>query len=348
MIIVLKTGARETDIAAVEEKVRELGYQPHTIRGEVRTVVAAVGDESTHGSLEPLTHLPMVDRVLPIQKKYKLISRETHPEPAVVKVGDLTVGNGQFHVIAGPCSVETEEQTLTVARAVRRAGATMLRGGAFKPRTSPYSFQGLGAKGLEILARAKAETGLPIVTEVVREGDLELMCSQVDVLQIGARNALNYSLLEAVADTGKPILLKRGAAATVQEWLLAAEYIVKRGNRNVILCERGIRTFETATRNTLDLSAVAVAKLECRLPVIVDPSHGAGRWDIIIPLSKAAAAVGADGLIIEVHPQPEMALSDGDQQLEPELFARLMQEIAPFVQAAGRSLAAPGPLPAPH
>lgn len=343
MIIVLKTGARSAEIGAVESKVRELGYEPHTIRGDVRTVVAAVGDESTHGSLEPLTHLPMVDRVLPIQKKYKLISRETHPEPAVVRVGDLAVGNGQFHVIAGPCSVETEEQTLTTARAVLAAGATMLRGGAFKPRTSPYSFQGLGAKGLEILAMAKAETGLALVTEVVREADLDLMCQYVDVLQIGARNALNYSLLEAVADTGKPVLLKRGIAATVQEWLLAAEYIVKRGNSNVMLCERGIRTFETATRNTLDLGAVAVAKLESRLPVIVDPSHGAGRWDIIIPLSKAAAAVGADGLVIEVHPQPELALSDGDQQLEPELFQRLMDEIGPFVLAAGQSLALPVP-----
>ncbi len=343
MIIVLKKNATSTDIKSVEDKVRELGYEPHTIQGEVRTVVAAVGDESTHSSLEALTHLAIVDRVLPIQKKYKLISRETHPEPATVQIGDLTIGNGEFHVIAGPCSVESMEQTMTTARAVRQAGATLLRGGAFKPRTSPYDFQGLGQEGLDILDAAKVETGMPVVTEVVREGDIEAVCKTADVLQIGARNALNYALLEAVADTGKPILLKRGVAATVQEWLLAAEYIVKRGNPNVMLCERGIRTFETATRNTLDLSAVAVAKLESRLPVIVDPSHGAGRWDIIIALSKAAAAVGADGLIVEVHPDPSVALSDGDQQLEPELFAELMEEIVPFVEAAGKKLAKPLP-----
>ena len=221
-----------------------------------------------------------------------------------------------------------------------------MRGGAFKPRTSPYDFQGLGQEGLDILAAAKAETGMPIITEVVSQGDIPAVCKTADILQIGARNAVNYALLEAVADTGKPILLKRGIAATIQEWLLAAEYIVKRGNPNVMLCERGIRTFETATRNTLDLSAVAVATLESRLPVIVDPSHGAGRWDIIIALSKAAAAVGADGLIVEVHPDPSVALSDGDQQLEPELFAQLMEEIVPFVEAAGKKMAKPLPVKA--
>ena len=337
MIIVMKVGAGDGDVRGVEDKVRELGYEPHTIRGEVRTVVAAVGDESTHASLEPLIHLPMVDQVLPVQKKYKLISRQTHPEPVIVRVGDLRIGGEAVHVIAGPCSVESREQMLATARAVQAAGATLLRGGAFKPRTSPYAFQGLGQRGLDLLAEAKAETGLPVVTEVVREGDLAAVGAVADVLQIGARNAMNYSLLEAVADTGKPILLKRGLAATIQEWLLSAEYIVKRGNPNVVLCERGIRTYETATRNTLDLSAVALAKQESRLPVFVDPSHAAGRWDIVASLSRAAVAAGADGLIIEVHPHPETALSDGDQQLEPALFAELMRSLGPFIAAAGRS-----------
>lgn len=344
MIVILRTGVQPTDVDFVEQKVRELGYEPHTIRGEVRTVVAAVGDESTHASLEPLTQFPMVDRVLPVQKKFKLISRETHPEPVVVPIDDLEVGGKAFHVIAGPCSVESHEQTLTAAVAVKAAGATLLRGGAFKPRTSPYSFQGLGQGGLDILREVKAETGLPVVTEVVREGDIDRVCEVADVLQIGARNALNYSLLEAVADTGKPILLKRGIAATIAEWLLAAEYIVKRGNPRVMLCERGIRTFEDATRNTLDLSAVAVAKQEARLPVIVDPSHAAGRWDIIPVLSRAAVAAGADGLIVEVHPHPETALSDGDQQLRPEAFERLMEELRPFVDAAGRTVPEGRPL----
>jgi 3-deoxy-7-phosphoheptulonate synthase len=343
MIIILRTDIQPGAVEVVEAKVRELGYEPHTIRGEVRTVVAAVGDESTHASLEPLTHLPMVDRVLPVQKKFKLISRETHPEPVTVPIDGLELGARTFHVIAGPCSVESHEQMLSTAIAVKAAGATLLRGGAFKPRTSPYAFQGLGQAGLDILQAVKAETGLPVVTEIVREGDIDRVCAVADMLQIGARNALNYSLLEAVADTGKPILLKRGIAATIAEWLLAAEYIVKRGNPRVVLCERGIRTFEEATRNTLDLSAVAVAKKEARLPVIVDPSHAAGRWDIIAPLSKAAAAVGADGLIVEVHPHPEIALSDGDQQLRFELFAAMMDEIRPFVLAAQRSMAEPAP-----
>jgi 3-deoxy-7-phosphoheptulonate synthase len=342
MIIVLQSGSTDEQIAEVEGKVRELGYVPHTIRGEVRTVVAAVGDEVTHSSLEPLSHLPMVDRVLPVQKKYKLISRETQPETAVVRVGGVEFGSGQFQVIAGPCSVEGEEMLIDTARAVRDAGATILRGGAFKPRTSPYSFQGLGQQGLAYLDKAKEVTGLPVVTELVSVADIDAVCRTADMIQIGARNALNYALLEAAADTGKPILLKRGMSATVEEWLLAAEYIAKRGNGNVILCERGIRTYETATRNTLDLGAVCVAKRESRLPVIVDPSHGAGRWDLIEPLSRAAAAIGADGIIVEVHPNPAVALSDGDQQIEFDTFARLMKELRPFVEAAGMELAGAG------
>jgi 3-deoxy-7-phosphoheptulonate synthase len=281
----------------------------------------------------------MVDNVMPVQRRYRLISRETHPESATVQVGDVCIGGDTFHVIGGPCSVESLEQTLQTAREVKARGATLLRGGAFKPRTSPYDFRGLGREGLEILAEARRETGLPIVTEVLRETDAERVAEVADVLQIGARNALNYALLEVVAGTGKPILLKRGMAATIEEWLLAAEYIVKSGNPNVILCERGIRTFETATRNTLDISAVAMAKRETRLPVMVDPSHAAGRWDLVGALSKAAAAVGADGLEIEVHHHPEVALSDGAQQLTPEAFTAVMGGIRPFVEAAGRRLA---------
>jgi 3-deoxy-7-phosphoheptulonate synthase len=284
----------------------------------------------------------MVDNVLPVQKKYKLISRETHPEATCVKVGDLEVGGGVFHVIAGPCSVESEDQMVQTAEGIREFGGSMLRGGAFKPRTSPYAFQGLREEGLEILRKARETTGLPIVTEIVSESDIKAVDAVTDVFQIGARNALNYSLLEAVADCNKPILLKRGLAATVDEWLLAAEYVVKRGNRNVILCERGIRTFETATRNTLDLSAVAIAKRETSLPVIVDPSHAAGRWDLITDLSKAAVAVGADGLMIEVHRHPEAALSDGAQQITPDAFGELMRAIEPFVNVVGKRMYVPG------
>ena len=339
MIIVMKKGCSAEEVGAVEAKVRELGYEPHTIRGEVRTVVAAVGDEITHHSLEPLEILPCVDRVMPVQKKYQLISRDTHPETVVIDIGNVAVGGGTFHVIAGPCSVESREQLLQTAHAVRAGGATLFRGGAYKPRTSPYDFQGLGEEGLDLLEEARAATGLPIVTELVRETIVDRVAGVADVLQIGARNALNYSLLEAAADSGKAILLKRGLAATIEEWLLAAEYIVKRGNPNVILCERGIRTFETMTRNTLDLSAVVIARRESRLPVFVDPSHAAGRWDLVSDLARAAAAVGADGLMIEVHPHPEEALSDGAQQLLPEVFASLMREVAPFVAAAGKRMA---------
>ena len=338
MIIVLKPRTTEEDVLAVEEKVRQLGYEPHTIKGDVRTVIAAVGDESAKQSLEPLFSMPAVENVLPIQKKYKLISREAHPELTKFSVGGVVVGGGTFQVVAGPCSVESEDQMISTALAVKEAGGTMLRGGVYKPRTSPYSFQGLGDKGLDILRKAREVTGLPIVTEIVREADITKLAAVADVLQIGARNALNYSLLEAVAATGKPVMLKRGMSATIEEWLLAAEYIVKRGNRQVILCERGIRTFETATRNTLDLSAVALVKKETTLPVFVDPSHAAGRWDLVGDLAKAAVAVGADGLMIEVHRHPELALSDGAQQLTPEIFGQLMEELVPFVQAVGKRL----------
>lgn len=339
MIIVLKPHPSKEDVSFVEEKITELGYQPHTIWGEVLTVIAAIGDETSHASLETLVTLPMVDNVMPVQKRYRLISRETHPEPIIVKVGSLKIGEpGAFHVIAGPCSVETEEQTVTTAVQVKEHGASLLRGGAFKPRTSPYDFQGLGPEGLDILEKARKKTRLPIVTEVVKESDVKLVASRADVLQIGARNGMNYALLEKVAETGKPVFLKRGMAAKIEEWLLAAEYVVKNGNPNVILCERGIRTFETATRNTLDLSAVAVAKKETRLPVFVDPSHAAGRFDLIQPLSAAAIAAGADGLMIEVHWHPETALSDGAQQVTPEHFGKIVQSLDPWLTAAGKTL----------
>jgi len=338
MIIVLKSHSSLKQVRCVEKAVHKLGYEPHTIRGVVRTVVAAVGDETAHKSLEILENLDCVERVIPVQKRYKLVSREAQARTTRIQIGPVCFGPGTFHVIAGPCSVESMHQMMTVAKAVKDAGATLLRGGVFKPRTSPYDFQGLGAEGLSILKAVKKAVGIPVVSEITRATDLEAMIEVVDVLQIGARNAMNYSLLEAVAKSGKPIILKRGMASTIEEWLLAAEYIAKSGNPNVILCERGIRTFENATRNTLDISAVALAKQECNLPVIVDPSHAAGRRDLIPALSKAAIAAGADGLMIEVHQHPEDALSDSAQQLTPNSFKQLMKSIMPFIKATGKKI----------
>lgn len=337
MIIILKINPSAEDVHEVERHVRDLGYEPHTLVGEVRTVIACIGDETNHSDLQGLVNLPMVSEVMPVQKKYRLISREIHPEPRPVSVGGVRVDEHSFHVIAGPCAVESMEQTLSTARAVKAAGATLLRGGAFKPRTSPYDFQGLGREGLEILAAAKAETGLAIVTELVSERDTDAVAEVADMIQIGARNALNYALLTEAARTGKPILLKRGLSATVQEWLLAAEYIAKQGNDKIILCERGIRTYETATRNTLDLSAVAAVKQETGLPVFVDPSHAAGRLDLVTPLSRAAIAVGADGLLVEVHPDPEHALSDAAQQMTFDGFRAFVEAIRPYLVLSGRA-----------
>jgi 3-deoxy-7-phosphoheptulonate synthase len=325
----------------VEEVIREistLGYTPSPIRGEYQTVVAAIGDETTHASLESLTALPQVEQVLRIQKRYKLASRESRRTPTVVNAGGVEIGGDKLVLMAGPCSVESREQLLTTAHAVKAAGATILRGGAYKPRTSPYEFQGLGPEGLRLLEEAREETGLRIVTEVLGERDVEIVAASADILQIGARNAQNFQLLIACARTGKPVLLKRGMSMRVEEWLLAAEYLLAHGNPNVILCERGIRTFETITRNTLDLSAVAMAKLETHLPVIVDPSQGCGRADLVKILCRGAVAVGADGLIIEVHPNPAEALSDGQQQLDTAAFADLATSLRPFVEAAGRTL----------
>lgn len=338
MIIVMKAGATEEELSAVVARVKELGYQPHVIQGVERSVVGAVGDEREKARLQALEVLAGVESVVPILRPYKLASSQVRPNRTVVKVDGVSVGGEKLAVVAGPCSVESREQIQEVARIVKEAGANLLRGGAFKPRTSPYSFQGLAEEGLKFLAEAKAETGLPVVTEVMNPGDVDLVERYADVLQIGARNVQNFPLLRQTGQAKKPIFLKRGMMTTIEEFLMSAEYILSEGNPNVILCERGIRTFETATRNTLDLSAIPILKTESHLPVIVDPSHATGIWHLVNPMARAAIAAGADGLMIEVHPKPEQALSDGAQSLTPENFALLMKELIPFVAAAGRSL----------
>ena len=337
MIVVMRKGASEDDIQRVMERLRELGFSVHLSRGVERTVIGAIGDKKPE-RVQQIEAMEGVEKIVHILQPYKLAGREFHPEPSVVSVGPARVGPDTLTVIAGPCAVESEEQILTVAEAVKEAGATMLRGGAFKPRTSPYSFQGLAEEGLKLLALARERTGLPVVTEVMNPQDVELVASYADVLQIGARNMQNFPLLREVGRTNKPVLLKRGLAATIEEWLMAAEYIMSAGNHNVILCERGIRTFETATRNTLDLNAVPVVKHLSHLPIIVDPSHGTGKWPYVIPMARAAVAAGADGLIVEVHPRPEEAVSDGQQSLKPEKFRELMQEVSAIAAVLGRQL----------
>ncbi len=338
MIIVIKPNTPQESIDNVIAEVARLGYDPRPIFGAQQTVVAAIGDERTHHTLESLSVLPYVEKVLRVQKRYKLVSRESHPEDTVIDVDGVPVGGDHFTVMAGPCSVESEEQLFTTAHAVKAAGATILRGGAYKPRTSPYEFQGLGKAGLALLAAARKETGLKIITEVLSERDVEHVAAVADVLQIGARNAQNFQLLIEAARSGKPILLKRGLSQKIDEWLLSAEYILAHGNPNVMLCERGIRTFETYTRNTLDLSAVAAAKFESHLPVIVDPSQGAGKASLVARLCRGAVAVGADGLIIEVHPNPAEALSDGQQQVDFRSFEALMADLPPFLAPVGKKL----------
>ncbi len=326
-------------IDEVIEEVRKLGYEPAPIHGATQTVIAAIGDERTHQTLESLSVLPQVESVLRVQKRYKLASRESHPETTVVDVDGVKIGGPEVVLMAGPCSVESEEQLLSTARAVKAAGATVLRGGAYKPRTSPYEFQGLGKEGLRLLDLARRETGLKIITEVLSERDVAHVAATADILQIGARNAQNFQLLIECARSGKAVLLKRGMSERIEEWLLAAEYILAHGNPNVLLCERGIRTFETYTRNTLDLAAVAIAKKESHLPVIVDPSQGCGRSDLVLALCRGAVALGADGLLIEVHPNPAEALSDGQQQVDFAAFEELVKTIEPFLTATGRTLA---------
>jgi len=338
MIIVMKSGTTEADVEEVCRRVVELGYQPHTIHGEIKTVIAAVGEERGQADLRILEALETVEAVMPVQQPFKLASRETKSQPSEIPVNGISIGGKQLVVMAGPCSVESQSQMIEVAEAVKAAGATILRGGAYKPRTSPYAFQGLKEQGLKYLAEARKRTGLPVVTEVLETESVELVAEYADILQIGARNVQNFSLLKRVAESGKPVLLKRGMSTSIQEWLLSAEYILSGGNPRVILCERGIRTFETATRFTLDLNAVPVVKKLSHLPVIVDPSHGTGHWDLVAPMAKGAIGCGADGLIIEVHPRPEEALSDGPQSLKPAKFAQLMQELRPVALAVGRHL----------
>jgi 3-deoxy-7-phosphoheptulonate synthase len=327
MIIVMKSKADQQELDNVIKWIESVGYKAHVSKGVERTIIGAVGDERGKVVLKSAENMPGVEKVMPILQPYKLASRETKEGNTVIKVGEVEIGGPEFVVIAGPCAVESLEQLMESAVVVKKAGASMLRGGAFKPRTSPYSFQGLEEEGLKILAQAREKTGLPVVTEVMRGSDVELIESYADVLQVGARNTQNFALLKAVGQAKKPVLLKRGMMTTLEELLMSAEYILASGNDQVILCERGIRTFETAMRNTLDISAVPVLKDKSHLPVIVDPSHAIGQWKFVLPLAKAAVAVGADGLLIEVHPDPQHALSDGPQSLKPEKFYKLMEEI---------------------
>jgi len=339
MIIVLKPNAPIGVSEEILQLIEQAGLRPLHLPGKERVVLGALGDERTLGRLHLENH-PMVESVKPVLAPYKLVSRELHPEDTVVNVGGVPIGGGGFTVIAGPCAVEGLDRLRATALAVRDAGATCLRGGAFKPRTSPYSFQGLGLEGLRILAQVSRELGMPAITEVVEVADVDAVEEHADAFQVGARNMQNFRLLEALGRSRKPVVLKRGMASMVEDLLLAAEYILSQGNPNVILCERGIRTFETSTRNTLDLSAVPAIKQRSHLPVLVDPSHGTGVRDLIGPMSKAAAACGADGLLLEVHHDPRSALSDGAQSLFPDQFAQLMRELEPFAAAAGKRMSA--------
>jgi 3-deoxy-7-phosphoheptulonate synthase len=337
MIIVLRPDATEEQVDHIVKKLKGLGLQAHISKGTERTIIGAIGDEAVLRSL-PLEAIPGVENVLPILKPYKLASREFKRENTVIKVGNAEIGGKKIAVMAGPCAVENKTILILIADEVKKAGANFIRGGAFKPRTSPYTFQGLGEEGLKYLAEARERTGLPVVTEVMDPRDMDAIVKYADVVQIGARNMQNFRLLKEVGEYRKPVLLKRGISATIKEWLMSAEYIMAGGNHNVILCERGIRTYETATRNTLDLSAVPVLKQLTHLPVVVDPSHAVGKWDLVGPMAKAAVAAGADGLIIEVHSNPEEALSDGEQSLKPGVFKQLMEELRPIAKAVGREI----------
>ncbi len=339
MIVVMKDGATKDQIEKVQSTIIEIGYKHHIIKGVLKSVIGVVGDDRGKlNHLERLSLLEGVEKVVPIVQPYKLASREIHNETSVLNVGNVEVGNKKIPVIAGPCSVENENQMLETARAVKAAGASMLRGGAFKPRTSPYTFQGLGEDGLKLLKEVGNEFDLPIVTEIMDPGDIDILEKYADVLQIGARNAQNYSLLKLVGKSKLPVLLKRGMSTTINEFLMCAEYILSEGNDNVMLCERGIRTFETATRNTFDLNAIPVLKEKTHLPIFADPSHGTGYWQYVTPMTLAAIAAGADGLVIEVHNNPELAISDGAQSLKPKKFAQLMKKAAPVAKAVGREI----------
>jgi 3-deoxy-7-phosphoheptulonate synthase len=349
MVVVMAPGATQADVDAVVQLVHAAGGEAFVSSGVSRTIIGLVGDIEQFGALNLRSYAGVAD-VMRISAPYKLVSREHHPSRSVITVGGaggVPIGPDTFTVIAGPCTVEDPEQTLAAARMAQAAGASLLRGGAFKPRTSPYAFQGLGEAGLRILAEVRAETGLPIVTEVIDPASVDLVSSYADMLQVGTRSMQNFALLQAVGSASKPVLLKRGMNATIEEWLMAAEYIAQRGNLDIVLCERGIRTFETATRNTLDISAVPVAQRLSHLPVIIDPSHSGGRRDLVLPLSRAAIAVGADGIIVDVHPQPAAAMCDGDQALTGDDIRELAEAAATLPQLLGKRLTPARPAPAP-
>jgi len=341
MIVVMQRTATQENIEKVIKRLKGEGFQIHLSQGVARTIIGAIGDRTRVSGLA-IEAMTGVEKVIPILQPYKMVSREFQPESSEISVGNLVIGGKEIHIIAGPCAVESEQQIIDTAHLVKAAGATMLRGGAFKPRTSPYSFQGLREEGLKLLAKAREETGLPIVTECMDSESLAVVSEFADIVQIGARNMQNFNLLKKLGQIPNPVLLKRGPASTIEEWLLAAEYIASSGNPNVILCERGIRTFEQYTRNTLDLSAVPAAKNLSHLPVFVDPSHGTGRWQLVVPMSRAAIAAGADGLLVEVHPNPSEALSDGPQSLTPENLAALIEQLGVIAHALNRQLAVSG------
>ena len=338
MIVVMKTGSSHNEISKVTKRIENAGLKAHISEGVDHTVIGVLGKvfPELRDSLELL---PGVEQVIPVTKPYKLSSREFHPQDTIVKVKGVTIGGNEIVVMAGPCAIESEEQLLATAQAVKAAGATVLRGGAFKPRTSPYDFRGLGEIGLKILAAVGKETKMPVITEVMSPDQVDLVAKYTDILQIGARNMQNFILLDEVGKTKKPVLLKRGLSSTIQEWLLAAEYILAQENEQVILCERGIRTFETHTRNTMDISSIPIIEKVSHLPVIADPSHATGKWYLVPPLALAAVAAGADGLLIEVHPNPDMALADGPQSLNFDSFRLLMSQLLPIAKARNRKLA---------
>jgi 3-deoxy-7-phosphoheptulonate synthase len=340
MIVVMKVGSSQGEISGVKERIEVAGLKAHISEGVEHTVIGVLGQVFPE-LRDALELLPGVDQVIPVSKPYKLASREFHPRDTIVKINSVAIGGNEIVVMAGPCAIESEEQLLATAQAVKAAGATVLRGGAFKPRTSPYQFRGLGESGLKLLAQAGKETQMPIITEVMAPNDVDLVVKYADILQIGARNMQNFVLLDEVGKTKKPVLLKRGLSSNIQEWLLAAEYVMAQGNDEVILCERGIRTFETYTRNTMDLSAIPIIEKVSHLPIIADPSHATGKWYLVPPLALAAVAAGADGLLIEVHPNPDLALADGPQSLTFDNFRLLMSQLLPIAQARNRKLATP-------
>jgi len=338
MIVLMRAGCSQDEIHGVVKRIEELGLKGHISQGIEHTVIGVLGQPFPE-LRDRLELLPGVEEVFAVSKPYKLASREFHPLNTVVTVNDLAIGGDEVVIMAGPCAVESEEQLLTTAHAVKAAGANILRGGAFKPSTSPYHFRGLGEEGLKLLAKAREDTAMPVITEVMTPTDVELVASYADILQIGARNMQNFTLLDEVGKTRKPVMLKRGLSSTIQEWLLAAEYILAQGNEQVILCERGIRTFETYTRNTMDISAIPIIKKLSHLPIIADPSHATGKWYLVSPLALAALAAGADGLMIEVHPNPDLALKDGAQSLTFDNFQRLTSQLTLLAEATGRRLA---------